>query len=58
MNKYRVYEDYEYTLVYDVEANSFDEALEMIKDDPYEYRNLDEDRDDVLVCTRYGTFNQ
>jgi hypothetical protein len=53
MPSYKVYEDYTYTLVYEVIAENKEEALEKILDDPYEYRNLNEDRDDVLTTRRW-----
>ena len=41
MPRYRVYEDYEYTTISEVEADNEEQALEMIVDDPYEYRISD-----------------
>ena len=38
MSKYRIYELYNYTSVYDVEAESEEQAIEMMEDDPFEYR--------------------
>ena len=40
MNKYRIYELYNYTLTYNVEAESEDKAMEMMEDDPSEYRDF------------------
>ena len=48
MTKYTIYEDYVYTLCYVVDAESKEEALEKVIDDPYEYRKKEE-RDDSLL---------
>jgi hypothetical protein len=53
MPSYKIYEDYTYTLAYQVIADNEQQALEMILDDPFEYRDLDEDRDDVLITRRW-----
>jgi hypothetical protein len=47
MTKYRIYENYTYSVCYEVESNNKLEAIEMILDDPYEYR-IPEDFDHVL----------
>ena len=50
MNTYYISETYEYKMLYEVEANSEDEALELISDDPFEYRNFEaEDPDHELT---------
>ena len=41
MNKYKIYELYNYTITYNVEAESEDKAIEMMEDDPYEYRDTE-----------------
>jgi hypothetical protein len=53
MPSYKIYEDYTYTLVYEVIAENKEQALEMILDDPFEYRNLDEDTVHVLITRRW-----
>lgn len=51
MNKYKIYELYNYTLTYNVEAESEDKAMEMMEDDPSEYRDyeLEDSEDHNLV---------
>lgn len=53
MTKYKIYELYNYTLTYNVEAESEDEAMEKIQDDPYEYRDFElEDSEDHNMVYR------
>lgn len=56
MTKYTIYEDYVYSICYTVEANSKEEALEKIIDDPYEYRDP-EDRNDALLSRKIKDFD-
>ena len=53
MTNYKIYELYNYTLTYNVEAESEDEAIEKIQDDPYEYRDFElEDSEDHNMVYR------
>jgi len=53
MSNYKIYELYNYTLTYNVEAESEDEAIEKIQDDPYEYRDFElEDNEDHNMVYR------
>lgn len=50
MSVYHIAETYEYQMLYRVEAKSIEEALELISDDPIEYRDYEsEDPDHDLV---------
>lgn len=53
MINYKVYELYNYTLTYNVEAESEDGAIQKIEDDPYEYRDFElEDSEDHNMVYR------
>lgn len=53
MTKYKIYELYNYTITYNVEAESEDKAIEMMEDDPYEYRDFElEDNEDHNMVYR------
>jgi hypothetical protein len=41
MTKYKIYELYNYTLTYNIEAESEEQAIELMQDDPYEYRDFE-----------------
>jgi len=41
MTKYKIYELYNYTLTYNVEAESEEQAIDLMQDDPYEYRDFE-----------------
>ena len=50
MSVYHIAETYEYQMLYRVEAKSIEEALELISDDPIEYRDYEsEDPEHDLV---------
>jgi hypothetical protein len=51
MTKYIIRETYQYELVYTVEANTEEEAVDLILDDPYEYRNPEEDDAEMINRT-------
>ena len=49
---YKVYELYQYTVNYYVEAESKDEALDMVIDNPNEYRDYELDDDEHTLMYR------
>jgi hypothetical protein len=49
---YKVYELYQYTVNYYVEAESKDEALDMVIDNPSEYRDYELDDDEHTLMYR------
>ena len=49
---YKVYELYQYTVNYYVEAESKDEALDMVIDNPSEYRDYELDDDEHTLIYR------
>ena len=49
---YRVYELYQYTVSYYVEAENKNEALDMVIDNPSEYRDYELDDDEHTLMYR------
>jgi len=49
---YKVYELYQYTVSYYVEAESKDEALDMVIDNPSEYRDYELEDDEHTLMYR------
>jgi hypothetical protein len=45
MSKYIIRQKYEFELIYRIEAENQKEALELIADDPYEYRDFESEND-------------
>ena len=52
MNTYYISETYEYKMLYKVEANNVEQALELISEDAIEYRNFEEEDPDHELTKR------